>query len=145
LAGADLFILAGVPLKAARQYENAAAHAGRPPEYRKLAAAYAAAHQPDQAVAWLRKGLEKREDPELWGLLGATLYNQGDYAQALEAFDRKLAHRPDDGQSALFMGYCALRLELPDRAETAFAGAARSARHRAAANRALAQLKSLTR
>jgi tetratricopeptide (TPR) repeat protein len=145
MTGADLYLLAGVPLKAASRYEKAAALAGRPPDYRKIAAAYTAAHRPDEAVAWLRRGLEKSQDPELWGLLGATLYNQGKYAEALEAYERKLARHPDDGQSALFLGYCALRLDRPRRAGTAFAAATRSPRHRAAAQKALAQIENLIR
>ena len=52
--------------------------------------------QIDQAVIQLQSAIEK--DPDLWQAnqyLGNALYQQGRMAEAVEAFEKALAHNPD--------------------------------------------------
>lgn len=137
---ADLYRLANVPLKAARLYEQIVSLSERPDDYEKVAAAYLSAHQPDQAEKWLRRGLDQKPDSRLWRMLGILFYNRGQYAEAYEVLARSRELNPDDGQTSMLMGYCALQLERYEKAAAAFQSAARSRPHRETAEKALAQL-----
>ena len=137
----DLYWLAGVPLKAARQYELASQGSATENDYTRIAAAYIAAHRPDTAEQVLKQAIERKPSDSLWQMLGSIQYNQGRYREASEAFGQSLNISPGDGSAALFMGYCALKLEKPDEAVKAFETAARFSKQRKAAQQALAEIK----
>ncbi len=142
---ADLYRLADVPLKAAWQYEKAASLSARPADYQKIASAYMVAHRPDKAAVWLRKGLAQQPDAGLYRMLGRLLYNQGQYAESYQSLARSIQAAPNDGHSALIMGYCAVHMDRLEKARSAFQAAARFSEHREAAHKALKQIDRLIR
>jgi tetratricopeptide (TPR) repeat protein len=108
----DLYAVIGVPLQAARYYEQAFAAASepQPDEYRKLATAWLSAHELEAARATLTAALAARPTTELWALSGDLEYTAEDYAAALEAFTQSTATDSAFGRGYLMMGYCALEL-----------------------------------
>lgn len=133
----DLYRLAGVPLKAARQYEKALQWPAASGAYEKIAAAYLYARRPDKAVQILNQAIAQKPSARLWHMLGSVQYNRGRYRQAHEAFRRSFETAPGDGGAALLMGYCALKLNKRDEAAAAFESAARFSQQRRAAQKAL--------
>ncbi len=72
---ADLYLSCHIPESAARQYEKWLAHHGDTLSEKQLlnnitavSRAWLAAGNPDQALAWAQKGLEKASDPNLSGI-----------------------------------------------------------------------------
>jgi tetratricopeptide (TPR) repeat protein len=139
----DLYRLAGVPLKAARQYEKALQWSAASGDYEKIAAAYLYAHRPDKAVQALNQAIAHKPSARLWHMLGSVQYNRGQYRQAHEAFRQSLEIAQGDGSAALLMGYCALKLNKLNEAIEAFESAARFSQQRLAAQKALIQIKRL--
>lgn len=139
----DLYRLAGVPLKAARQYEKALQWSAASGAYEKIAAAYLAARRPDKAVQALNQAIAQKPSARLWHMLGSVQYNRGRYRQAHEAFRRSFETAPGDGRAALLMGYCALKLNKLHEAAEAFESAARFSQQRRAAQKALNEIEPL--
>jgi tetratricopeptide (TPR) repeat protein len=137
----DLYRLAGVPLKAARQYEKALQWPIAAGDYEKIATVYLSAHRPDKAVQVLNRAIDRKPSARLWHMLGTIQYNQGEYQQAHEAFRQSFELAQGDGSAALLMGYCALKLNKLDEAATAFESAARFSQQRRAAQKALKAIK----
>lgn len=133
----DLYRLAGVPLKAARQYEKVFQWPVAAGDYEKTAAAYLSAHRPDKAVQVLNQAIDRKPSARLWHLLGSIQYNQGKYQEAREAFGHSFETTPGDGSAVLLIGYCALKLNQLDEAAAAFESAARFSQQRTAAQKAL--------
>jgi tetratricopeptide (TPR) repeat protein len=138
----DLYRLAGVPLKAAQQYERALSwkSTSDAADYEKSSAMYLEAHRPEKAIQLLRKGLEEIPTACLWSMLGSIFYNQERFKEAYEAFEQSFQSSPDDGRAALFMGYCALQMAKTDAAARAFNTAARFDEQRVAALKALKEI-----
>lgn len=109
----DLYAVIGVPLQAARYYEQAftAASEPQPDEYRKLATAWLSAHELDAARATLATALAARPTTGLWALKGDLEYTAEDYGAALDAFGQATALDPEFGRGYLMQGYCALELD----------------------------------
>lgn len=78
-----------------------------------LAASLASLDQPDDALRWARAGLAAHPDrPEAHGLMGDVLARQGRSADAIAAYDKALALRPEESRSRYGRGLA--RLELGD-------------------------------
>lgn len=112
----DLYSVTGVHLQAARSYRRALALPGQAEnsreaeQHERLASAWLAAHQPDQARAALREALGRTPTSRLWALLGDVEYLQEDFTAALEAFGRAADLDAGFGRGWLMMGSCALEL-----------------------------------
>jgi len=108
----DLYAVIGVPLQAARYYEQAfsAATEPRPDDYRKLATAWLSAHELEAARATLATALAARPTRSLWALKGDLEDTAEDCAAALEAFRQGTILDPEFGRGYLMMGYCAVEL-----------------------------------
>lgn len=137
----DLYRLAGVPLKAARQYEKALQSPVAAGDYEKIAAVYLSAHRPDKAVQALNQAIAQKPSARLWHMLGSIQYNQGKYQEAHDAFRRSFEFAQGNGSAALLMGYCALKLDKLQEAAEAFESAARFSPQRTAARKALNEIK----
>ena len=137
----DLYRMAGVPLKAARQYEKLLADKVRPKEVAKVASAYLAARRVDAAIDVLERGVDRHPTFRLWWLLASAFYDRENFARALEAFEQCNRSNPKHPRAYLMKGYCALRLDrLPD-AEAAFTQAARFPRQRTEAEQRIKEIR----
>ncbi len=137
----DLYQMAGVPLKAARQYEKLLARALHPQKVEKTASAYLDARKADAAIDVLKKGIAHRATPFMWWLLASAYYDLEKFDEAMEAFERCICSDPKNGEAHLMMGYCALRLERFAKAQSAFTQAAGFAKQREEANQRLNELE----
>lgn len=117
---ADLYAAIGVPLQAARHYEQALAPgeaaADEPPPAdleERLAGAWLAAHRPERARQVLQNALSRRPDAALQALLGDLEYAAGNYEPARAAYLAACALDPDFGRGWLMAGWCAWELGRP--------------------------------
>ncbi len=136
----DLYRMAGVPLKAARQYEKLLGDEIRPKDVEKTASAYLAARCVDIAIDVLKRGVDRHPMPRLWWMLAGAFYEREDFDKALKAFEQCTHGNLRHGESHLMMGYCALRLDRLPIAEEAFTQAAHFPRQRAEAEQRLKEL-----
>jgi tetratricopeptide (TPR) repeat protein len=136
----DLYRMAGVPLKAAGQYEKLLGEGAFPKDVEKAASAYLAARRVDAAIDVLGRGVDRHPTLRLWWLLAGAYYEREDFSAAFEAFDQCTKSDPEHAQAYLMMGYCALRLERLPAAEAAFTQAARFPRQRAEAEQRLKEI-----
>ncbi|MFP3998527.1 MAG: tetratricopeptide repeat protein [Desulfobacterales bacterium] len=116
----DLYMAAGVPLKAAQQYEKVLQWSRAIEDFKRLASAYLAAHRPEKAVSALSQALELEPDSGLWHMLGGIFYNQDKPEEAFNAFQKSFELDSQNGEAALLMGYSAIKAGLYDKAIDAF-------------------------
>ncbi|BBO85461.1 hypothetical protein DSCO28_60270 [Desulfosarcina ovata subsp. sediminis] len=136
----DLYRMAGVPFKAARQYEKLLTQTARPKDVEKVASAYLAARRVDTAIDVLERGINRHASPRLWWLLAGAHYEREDFDKALGAFEQCVHNDFRHGKAYLMVGYCALRLDRLAVAQTAFTQAARFPRQCAEAEQRLKEL-----
>lgn len=139
----DLYMAAGVPAKAADQYEILLQQDPAARQYEKAASAYLAACRPEKAAAILKQAVGRTPEPRLWHMLGSILYNQDKPEQAFEAFQKSYDLDSEKGESALMMGYSALKAGLVHEALDAFEKAAKCKNHQQAATEGLSAARSL--
>ena len=162
LAG-DLYLGLEVPVKAARLYQAAIKETQTPEHILKISQACSLAHDPDKALAWIKKGLSYSKDIRLLGLKARILYRQKKYARAADSYEclvkallTPAARKPDPkilGQAWLMLGYAALNQNSQDqnpqdkdrlnKAHKAFSKAANFKSHKKSARAALGQIKIL--
>ncbi len=133
----DLYNAIRVPLKAAQSYRSALAMRECPKLRKKLAAAWLAAHRPDEARETMLTGPEPLTCPRVWLALGRTYYDRGDWDKALDAFSRSARLGPEDGRAHLMLGHCALQLQKKEIAVAALRKACEFKEYRRQASRLL--------
>ena len=109
----DLYAGSGVPLQAARYYQQALQYPENEPDaddYLRLASAWMAAHQMDEARSVLDKALAAGPTVKLLALLGDLNYSEEKFADAREAFAQCVTMDPEYGRGWLMSGYCSLEL-----------------------------------
>ncbi len=109
----DLYAGSGTPLQAARYYRQAYDSSEvktTADEYVRLASAWMAAYQYEEARAVLDQGVAAGPTVGLLALLGDLHYAQDDFGPAREAFSRCVNLDPDYGRGWLMSGYCCLEL-----------------------------------
>lgn len=136
----DLYRMAGVPLKAARQYKKLLTQSGRPKDFEKVASAYLAARRSDAAIDVLKRGVGCHPTSRLWWLLAGAYYEQENFEKAMAAFEQCTQGDAAHARAYLMMGYCALRLDRLPAAQAAFTQAARFPRQRTEAEKRLGEL-----
>jgi tetratricopeptide (TPR) repeat protein len=133
----DLYSAIHIPLKAAQSYRSALAMRDCPKLRKKLAAAWMAAHRPDEARETMLAGPEPLSCPRIWLALGRTYYDRGDWEKALDAFSRSARLAPEDGRAHLMLGHCALQLQKKQIAVAALRKACEFKEYRRQAGRLL--------
>ncbi|WP_319523052.1 tetratricopeptide repeat protein [uncultured Desulfosarcina sp.] len=141
----DLYHLANIPLKAARQYEKLLSPDASPEDYEKTAAAYFAAHHMDRAIEVLQRGLAKQSTAAMWGQLAGLYYEKGDFEQARKAFEKTVLADPKNARAHLMEGYCALQQDQMIAARNAFERAARFPQQHVEARKMIAYIDGLRR
>ncbi len=111
----QLFAAVGIPLEAARAWEQAAVlrvpAETDPDDDARLARAWLAAHEPARARAVLEAALAARgDDASLFSLLGDVNLADQDLESALSAYAQAAALAPGDGRAQLMAGWCAFDL-----------------------------------
>jgi tetratricopeptide (TPR) repeat protein len=140
----DLYQMAHVPLKAARQYEKIIAKGGtKPVDYEKTASAYMAAHYTEKAMGVLTRGLNHQPTSTMWQMLGSIHYEKEAYQKAYEAFKKCAQIDLKNAVAHLMMGYCALQLDKMPTAKDAFIQATRFPGQRKEAERMLQEINRL--
>ncbi len=138
----DLYTLAGVPSKAARQYESLLV-GGKPSDFEKAASAYVSVRKPEKAADVLGRGLEACPTSRMWEMLAGVRYGQEDFREAYRAFEQSARMDPKNSRAHLMMGYCALRLDDYQAARRSFSTAARFPAQAEEAKKMLEQMESL--
>jgi tetratricopeptide (TPR) repeat protein len=109
----NLFAGSGTPLQAARYYQQAFEYPETETtadDYVRLASAWMAAHQLEEARGVLDQGVAAAPTVRLLALLGDLEYSEENYTTAREVFDRCVAMDPEYGRGWLMSGYCSVEL-----------------------------------
>lgn len=138
----DLYRMAGVPVKAARQYEKLIKEAPLPSDWEKAASAYLAARRTDEAARVLNCGLAHNPTARMWSMLAGVYYEDAEFQKAYEAFEKCTRSDPKNGGAYLMMGYSALQADNPRAAKEAFVQAERFPRQRKEAEKRLKEMDS---
>ena len=120
----DLSYSIGLPLRAAKYYQKAIDRQEDISTYRKLANAYIAGHNYNEAIKILAKALRFKPSFEMWAMMGDLYYQQEDFEKAYHAYSQSVRLNPKNGRALLMMGYCALHMHRNDAARRAFVKAA---------------------
>jgi tetratricopeptide (TPR) repeat protein len=120
----DVYLMAQIPLKAARQFEKLLDSEAGPDDFERTASAYRAAHRPAKAMEVLTRGLAGFNTPRLWQILGNLRYETQKYQHAYTAYKNAALIDPQGAENYMMMGYCALHLDQMEKAVTAFKKAA---------------------
>lgn len=114
----DLYLLSGVPIKAAAYYSRALQDSTAAGWRERLVSAYLEAHEPDRALSVLFEAVKRNPSAKLWSLLGDLHYQERRFEEAEVAYRESAALDPQHGRPHLMMGYCAYELDRPAEART---------------------------
>lgn len=137
----DINFTVNIPIQAVRFYEKAMNENKDPDILTKIAQGYMRLYEPQKALDWVKKGLEKKEDRELLMLKSYLLYETEQFEEAFSSYKNLTEIDPENGQPWLMVGYCAWQLERIDAAETAFKNALRIKGYRKQAEDLIKHLK----
>jgi len=109
----DLYAGNGIPLQAARYYQQAMSFPEKEPghdDYLRLASAWMAAYQMEEARSVLDRAISAGPSVKLLALLGDLNYSERKFQAARDVFGRCVALDPEYGRGWLMSGYCSLEL-----------------------------------
>jgi predicted Zn-dependent protease len=109
----SLYAAVDAPAAAASYYASAASDSARAEEVERIASAYLASFQPDEALKVLDEGLRKMPTFRLWSLLGDLQVTEKRFDEAYRAFTECTKLAPDEPRPYLMLGYCAIELDDP--------------------------------
>ena len=85
------------------------------------------AHEPDQALAWVEKGLSSKENQDLLQMKARILYNREEYDKAADTYKKSIdLHESGKdkikniGQTWLMLGFSSMNAGLVSQARSAF-------------------------
>jgi predicted Zn-dependent protease len=122
----DLYAAIEAPAAAAHHYASAAQDSAAAEEIERVASAYLASYQSDEALQVLDRGLKQKPTYRLWSLLGDLQVMEKRFSEAYRAFGECVKLQPGEARPYLMLGYCAIELNDPDLALTHLAVAAAS-------------------
>jgi tetratricopeptide (TPR) repeat protein len=146
---ADLYMALDIPKKAAQLYQDVLGRDHDMAALEKLVQAFALAHDPDNAVKWIDKGLVQQPgqpDRDLLVLKAQLLYVKRSWHEAAQAYEKAAQHSSGMKNEAdiwLMLGYSALNDQDPERARTAFEKASRTGADKKQAMRLMTQAELL--
>ncbi len=121
---ADLNLTLGIPIQAARFYEDIISKKMEPETTKRLVHSYLSLHNSQKALESIEKGLNHVSDDKLLMLKGQILYEMEKYREAMAAFEETTRKNPDMGQAWLMLGYAAWNADDISKARHAFKNAA---------------------
>ncbi len=120
----QIYLKMNNPEAAVSQLEEACRSNGTPDCHKMLGEVYFQLGKWDQAVSELAAVLQiRRQDPDLYGMLGVALVQKGDFQRALSVFNEGLQHITDRKTKSVFhknMGYIFVNVKSWDLAEKEF-------------------------
>jgi tetratricopeptide (TPR) repeat protein len=122
----DLYAAVEAPAAAAEFYATATKDSASAPEIERVASAYLASFQSDNALKVLDAGIKSQPTFKLWSLLGDLQVMEKHFDEAYRAFTECTKLMPDEPRPYLMLGYCALELNDPELALTHLTKAAAS-------------------
>ena len=109
----DLYAAVEAPAAAAEHYASATADSASAGEVERVASAYLASYQADEALKVLDKGLKEMPTFRLWSLLGDLQVMEKNFDDAYRAFTECTKLSPDEPRPYLMLGYCAIEMNDP--------------------------------
>ena len=110
----DLYAAIEAPAAAANYYSNATQDSASAGEVERVASAYLASYQSEEALKVLEQGIKEEPTFRLWSLLGDLHVMENRYDQADTAFTECIRLNPEEPRPYLMLGYCLLELNRPD-------------------------------
>jgi len=110
----DLYAAVDAPAAAADYYVSATTDSASAPEVERVASAFLASYQSEEALKVLEHGINASPTFRLWSLLGDLHVMEKRYDEAYKAFTECARLSPDEARPHLLLGYCALELNQPD-------------------------------
>jgi predicted Zn-dependent protease len=114
----DLYAAVEAPAAAAGYYSAATRDSASASEFERVASAYLASYQSEQALSVLEEGLKAAPTFRLWSLLGDLHVMENRYEEAEKAFAECVRLEPEQPRPHLMLGYCLIELDRPDEALT---------------------------
>jgi tetratricopeptide (TPR) repeat protein len=106
----DLSAAIEAPAAAAGYYTAAAGDSASASEVERIASAYLASYETDEALAVLEAGIRTEPTYRLWSLLGDLHFMEKRYTPAYDAFAECARLSPEEPRPQLLLGYCAMEL-----------------------------------
>lgn len=110
----DLYAAIEAPAAAAGYYSAATQDTASAGEIERVASAYLASYQSEEALEVLENGIRGEPTFRLWSLLGDLHVMENRYDQAEKAFAECVRLSPTEARPHLMLGYCMLELNRPD-------------------------------
>lgn len=122
----DLYAAIDAPAVAANYYTTAAEDSASASAVERIASAYLASYQTEQALHVLEDGIRAHPTFRLWSLLGDLHVMEKRFEPAYDAFAECSTLSPEEARPQLMMGYCAMELGRLDDAMQHLTQAAQS-------------------
>lgn len=110
----DLYAAIEAPAAAAGYYSRATQDTASAGEVERVASAYLASYQSEEALKVLEEGIKREPTFRLWSLLGDLHVMENRYDQAEAAFTECVRINPEMPRPHLMLGYCMIELNRPD-------------------------------
>jgi len=116
----NLYMYLNAPVEAAKCLQRSFFGEVSAKEYEKLAEIYYKALRLDQALKYMDKALDKEETEDRYLKKGNYLYENRDFAKAIDAFRRSADLSPDSGRAHLLKGFAACEIDKWELAKRSF-------------------------
>lgn len=140
---AELASALGVPIQAVRFYEEILLEKMDLEIVKKIAESYSRLHRPEDALAWVEKGLQNASEESLLMLKGNLLYEIKNYRAAMKVF-QSIPKGQNSGQAFLMLGYSAWQAGDLEKARHAFKRASTYKKQKKTALRLLSRLEKIS-
>jgi predicted Zn-dependent protease len=110
----DLYAAIEAPAAAAGYYWAATEDSASAGEIERVASAYLASYQSEEALKILEAGIHSGPTFRLWSLLGDLHLMENRYAQAEAAFKECARLNPEEPRPHFMLGYCMIEENRPD-------------------------------
>lgn len=108
---ADLYRMAGVPLKAARYYRMSFGDKPTAKQLNLLAGVYFEANEVEKALQAARASIKLKPTAKSWRFIAQIQMQNKKYAAAIKAYENAAKLAPKNARLKLMAGYCAMQLE----------------------------------
>lgn len=116
----NLYMYINAPVEAANSLQRSFSGKVSAREYEKLADMYYKALRLDKAIKYMDKALDQEETGERYLKKGKYLYENREFARAIDAFRRSARLSQDSGMAQLLKGYAACEIDKWELAKRSF-------------------------
>ena len=108
---ADLYRMAGVPLKAARYYQLSFGDKPTAKQLLLLAGVYFEANEVDKALQAAHASIKLKPTAKCWRFIAQIQMQNKKYKAAVKAYEKAAQLAPQNARLKIMAGYCALQME----------------------------------